>query len=606
MPRTAGRIGWLLVWAVVFCDIGSSVYYTPGILYASAGDRAGIFVLFTMLAFLLLCVKVVEVTRRFSGGGGVVSVADKAFGPWWGCAGGQLIMVDYFLTVAISTVCAVYYVDSVVPLGPMLLPVTLGCLAALAGINVVGLKESALVSTVLAGSAFVVNLVVVATAILRAPPEVLAAVPGEFLALRDVTPAQALIGYSGAWLAFSGLESLAQLAPAMRDLQATPRRGMIAVAISVVLTAPALTFLSTAALSTSAGRASSPGAGPHASERLLAELAAVWGGHGLQIAVVLTACSLLLLAANTAIIGNYHVQLALTRRDFLPHALGALSHRFQTPYRAILLGTVVPAIVLLAVGGDMSRLGELYAFGLLGSLALMSVGIDVLRHREGERGWVFWVGILTSAAVVVAFAVNLVSKPWATLFGGGLTALGMAIAVGTHTGWFERTLARLPRMAPPREVERTDIPFFTVAQARELPKDPTPGILVASRGATRKIFREACDRAKSRGQRRVYLLYVDEIPGLFYPQLAAPTPEGLAVLHAGCEVIRELGIEAVPVWGLSHSAPGTVVDAAEGLGCDTLVIGATQRTFLWHALRGRFIQELLRLLPADIRLIVVG
>jgi nucleotide-binding universal stress UspA family protein len=78
------------------------------------------------------------------------------------------------------------------------------------------------------------------------------------------------------------------------------------------------------------------------------------------------------------------------------------------------------------------------------------------------------------------------------------------------------------------------------------------------------------------------------------------------VLDAGCAVIRELGLEPAPVWGLSHSAPATVVDIAETLGCDTVIIGATQRTVLWHALRGKFIQELLRLLPAEIRLIVVG
>ena len=99
---------------------------------------------------------------------------------------------------------------------------------------------------------------------------------------------------------------------------------------------------------------------------------------------------------------------------------------------------------------------------------------------------------------------------------------------------------------------------------------------------------------------------VDEIPGLFYPQLASPTPEGLTVLEAGCEVLRSMDIEPIPVWGLSHSAPGSVVDAAETLGCDTVVIGATQRTFLWHALRGRFIQDLLAALPPEIRLIVVG
>ena len=34
----------LLVWAVVFCDIGTSIYYVPGILYGTAGDAAPLFV----------------------------------------------------------------------------------------------------------------------------------------------------------------------------------------------------------------------------------------------------------------------------------------------------------------------------------------------------------------------------------------------------------------------------------------------------------------------------------------------------------------------------------------------------------------------------------
>ena len=599
MSRSAGRIGWFLVWAVVFCDIGTSVYYVPGILWNATGDRAGIFVLSTMLAFILLCVKVVEVTRRFSSGGGVVSVAHAAFGPWWGCAGGQLIMVDYFLTVAISAVSGIYYLDTFVPLGGFVIPATLFCLAVLAGLNIVGIKESARVSTALAVSALVVNLLVIGTALANAPADVLLRIPAEFASLSALTPGQALVGYAGAWLAFSGLESLSQLAPAMKDLNATPRRGMIAVVVTVLLTAPILTFLAVASLSPEVKAADS--------ERFVSELAAVWGGHGLQIAVVLTASTLLLFAANTAIIGNYHVQMALTRHAFLPSGLSALSHRYQTPYRAILVCTAVPAVVLVAVQGDMVLLGELYAFGLLGAFVLMSVGMDVLRWRDGERGLNFWLGVLTSAAVVLAFGVNLVSKPMATAFGGGLTAFGMAVALGTRTGWFDRVIQKIPRMAPPREVVRPpEIPFYTLDQAKALDRDATPGILVASRGATRKIFREAVDRAKSRGQTLLYLVYVDEVPGLFYPQLAAPTPEGLTVLEAGCEVIRELGLEPVPVWVLSHSAPSSVVDVAEGLGCDTVGIGATQRTVLWHALRGKFIQELLRQLPAEIRLIVVG
>ena len=42
--RTRGRIGPFLCWAVVFADIGTSVYYTPGILYGRFGTRAALFV----------------------------------------------------------------------------------------------------------------------------------------------------------------------------------------------------------------------------------------------------------------------------------------------------------------------------------------------------------------------------------------------------------------------------------------------------------------------------------------------------------------------------------------------------------------------------------
>lgn len=243
MSRSSGRIGWFLVWAIVFCDIGTSVYYVPGLLYTTTGEHAGFFVLLTTLAFVLLCVKVVEVTRRFSGGGGVVSVADEAFGPWWGCLGGQMIMVDYYLTAAISAASGAYYIDSVWSLGGHVLGVTLAGLAMLGVLNVIGIRESARASMVLAIAAFVVDVIVIGVCVVRLPVEVLAQIPEEFVRLGELNPGQLLVGYAGAWLAFSGLESLSQLAPAMRDLGATPRRGMIAVVTTVLITAPMLISL---------------------------------------------------------------------------------------------------------------------------------------------------------------------------------------------------------------------------------------------------------------------------------------------------------------------------------------------------------------------------
>ena len=179
MSRSAGRIGWVLVWAVVFCDIGTSVYYVPGLLYETTQDRAGFFVVSTLVAFVLLAAKYVDVTRRFPAGGGGVSVADEALGPWWGCLGGQLIMVDYFLTVAISAIAGMYYVDSVFHLGDNVLPATLVALGVLGALNIVGVKESALASLALALVAAVVDVGVIGATVINAPPRHVAALsPG--------------------------------------------------------------------------------------------------------------------------------------------------------------------------------------------------------------------------------------------------------------------------------------------------------------------------------------------------------------------------------------------------------------------------------------------
>src|SRR5437660_10095542 len=113
--QSVGRLGPLLCWAVVFADIGSSIYYVPGILYSTVGGLAGFFVLLTMAAFVLLTLKYAEVSQRFPEGGGVVSVAAQAINSWAGALGGMLILVSYFLTAAISCLSAIQYFGVVVP-----------------------------------------------------------------------------------------------------------------------------------------------------------------------------------------------------------------------------------------------------------------------------------------------------------------------------------------------------------------------------------------------------------------------------------------------------------------------------------------------------------
>ena len=55
------RLGAFLCWAVVFADIGTSIYYVPGILYGQVGLHAALFVGMTTIAFILLALKYADI-----------------------------------------------------------------------------------------------------------------------------------------------------------------------------------------------------------------------------------------------------------------------------------------------------------------------------------------------------------------------------------------------------------------------------------------------------------------------------------------------------------------------------------------------------------------
>src|SRR5580658_5095682 len=158
------RLGPILCWAVVFADIGTSVYYVPGILYGDVGSLAGFFVFTTTAVFVLLALKYAEVTNRFPQGGGVVTVASQAMNHWVGALGGMFVLVDYFLTAAISCLSGILYLSVVIPaLEPFALVITIGTLLLLGILNCFGVSASAKVSLVGATVAFVSDIALLLT-----------------------------------------------------------------------------------------------------------------------------------------------------------------------------------------------------------------------------------------------------------------------------------------------------------------------------------------------------------------------------------------------------------------------------------------------------------
>ncbi|MGZ9188289.1 MAG: APC family permease, partial [Candidatus Binatia bacterium] len=602
------QLNWFLAWAVVFCDIGTSVYYVPGLLYGHVKDATPFFVLLTTGGFILLALKYIEISWRNPEGGGVVTITTKAFGPMWGCLGGMLITVDYFLTTAISSVSGFQYIGSAFPAidGHIMLLACVG-VGVLALLNIIGIRESAGVALVMACASFVVNMVVIAIAVVTMNADQWSTVLSRLGTGNNISTYQLFVGFSSAWLAFSGLESISQLSPSMRlPLRRTTRWAMAAVIVTMVVTSPVLTALSIGLLPEHFKAAES--------ERFISELGRITGGLGVKLAVVFTASSLLLFAANTAIIGSYHVFLALVNSEFLPKIISLRSKTFNTPHIAIGISTIVPALVILASQGDMKILGDMYAFGLLGAFVFSSISLDSIRWNLGRRDRGFWIGVFTTSMVMVAWGVNLVEKQLATVFGGGVTLIGMLIAVGVRRSWFVDALTKIPLIqrlqarayrASEGLVEDELRGLVTLAEAVEVKALYPSTTLLAIRDESPRLIQEGITRAKGKGELAIYCIYVEEWPGLFAGNTPhAPNEEGVKTLRATLQAVREKNIEIIPIWTVAHNAADAIANAAKALDVDTVFIGASRRSAFYHMLRGHVIKGLMKKLPRDCHLMI--
>lgn len=519
----AKKLSAFLCWAVVFADIGTSVYYVPGILWRQVQWQSGLFVLLTLVAFGLLVLKYAEVSVRFPEGGGVVTVAANGLSPWAGAVGGLFILVDYFLTSAISSLSGLLYFSTIFEsIEHYVLPITVIVIILLGLLNFWGIKESAIVSAVIAVAALVSDLLILLVVFINVPMPTIGHV-FEKIFTGSLGGFTLLTGFAGAFLAFSGLESISQLSPVMAlPRRKTVTRALALVALTVGVTSPLLTIFSTVLLN-SPDLLATTTIHLHISptpDTFISDLGGTYGGTILLVGTAIAASALLVFACNTAIIGAYHVFIALSHMGYLPNFVTSINKWRGTPHNAIFLATMIPVVVLVGVRGQIDILGDMYAFGLLGAFSLTCLAMDVIRYRErhgashvgaveaaerlasdrapaqtgvpwrsrlrtatgarmyeqvaarlrmaGARtqqslgpfarrarsGWPtlkYYLGILTTFLVGVAWITNLFTKPLATIFGGGFTVIGLGLAYAYHQRLQQQGVAPV---APMQRLER--------------------------------------------------------------------------------------------------------------------------------------------------------
>ena len=96
--------------------------------------------------------------------------------------------------------------------------------------------------------------------------------------------------------------------------------------------------------------------------------------------VGLLAVTILTIAANAGVIGSSRLAYFMSVRQQLPSDLSLVHRRSRVPYRAIILFSVLAALLITV--GQVSIMADLYAFGAMLTYTLAHISIIALRIKE--------------------------------------------------------------------------------------------------------------------------------------------------------------------------------------------------------------------------------
>jgi hypothetical protein len=141
---------WLAIAIITLMDEFTSIFYAPAEAYRFIGSSSIIFIAITSILIRFLSTRFTEIAEILEHhgliGGGVYSFSYLVLGPVISFVAVASIMVDYILTACISSVSAVLNAVSFFPLleqsPALIMAVVLGIIWAVAGLNILGIREN--------------------------------------------------------------------------------------------------------------------------------------------------------------------------------------------------------------------------------------------------------------------------------------------------------------------------------------------------------------------------------------------------------------------------------------------------------------------------------
>jgi APA family basic amino acid/polyamine antiporter len=478
-------LGPSALFATAYGNVGSSIYYALGLVAVFALGMTPVVFAIAGLIFIATAATYTEATTMFPEAGGSSSFARHAYNELVACLTAWGQMLNYIVTVAISAFFLPHYLGIVwEPLVSSPADIIVGCgvVIFLAAINVFGAKEAAGLNIVLAVADFFTQLALVLLGIvLVLSPETLVE-NIDFGVSPTVT--DFLIAIPVGMVAFTGIDTISNMAEEARDYGDTIPRAMRAVVVAVMVISLTLPAVALSAMPVEGGEtllALPADEGGFAENPVLGVVENLELGPlepAAKLYVGLLAATILLVATNAGLIGLSRLSYSMGQYRQLPEQLRQLHPRYRTPYMAIIVFGGIACLTMLP--GQAEFLGTIYAFGAMLSFTVAHLSVIALRIKQPDterpyRGWgnvrlrgVDWplfalFGVFgTGAAFIAVSVLNL-----ETLVTG---VLWLAVGMTTYTVYRRRQglpLAETHKIVMPKPVVEHEVEYESVLVAFE-------------------------------------------------------------------------------------------------------------------------------------------
>src|SRR3954451_7885705 len=396
-PKNLGLervLGTGALFSTAYGNVGSSIYYALGLVAIFALGMTPVVFIIAGLIFVCTAATYTEATTMYPEAGGSSSFARRAFNEFWSffAAWGQ--MLNYIITVAISAFFVPHYLGVFwEPLGrsPADIFAGIGVVGLLVALNVFGVQESARLNVFLAIADLLtqVVLVIVGAVLVLSPDTLVNNVDfGTYPKLTDF-----LIAIPVGMVAYTGIETISNMAEEARDQGRTIPRAMGAVVAAVFTIYAFLPSVALSAMPVKDGEtllALSKDEGGYANDPILGVVKNIDLGvmaRPAEIYVGILAATILFIATNAGMIGVSRLTYSMGQYRQLPEGLRRLHPKFRTPYIAIILFGLVACITILP--GQADFLGTIYAFGAMLSFTIAHMSVVALRIKlpDAERPW---------------------------------------------------------------------------------------------------------------------------------------------------------------------------------------------------------------------------